>query len=416
MAKAYEKRKKALSRRHEWRSVLHKVVPAFVLAAVLLVTYLYLWVGPVGARLELSQMSLFYWLRGEREKPQDLVLVGIDDITYAKLQNAGMLEGGPRFGMPRKFTAEAVFQIQSLKPKALFIDAYIAPEKLDPKADERMEEALKMGPAVIATYQIYNNDDEDSDEPEVEFESDKRFQEAAHAQVPYLFGLQFNHVSKIQAFTDPELPIEKRMPLRTPLSEILQKELPEPGIRDHINFYGPPKHIEYISMYEFLPEFRTPRADLVKDKIVLFGIHSEVQKRSQEHKDQFLVPYSSKAMFGAEIHAALLQNLLDGSWLKRFSVGDDLFFLFLVVFLTAFFASVATPFRSMLLVFSVQLLWILAAYIGFASFQTLIPGALLFLPFAALLMLWKFAIIVRSTIRAQAEFKKSTGADLELFR
>jgi adenylate cyclase len=82
-----------------------------------------------------------------------------------------------------------------------------------------------------------------------------------------------------------------------------------------IRYYGPPRTIETVSLYQaldpgtFLPE------GFFKDRIVFVGASQVVASAFSDVKDSFPTPFSGGTVghtYGVEIHATIAANLLDG--------------------------------------------------------------------------------------------------------
>lgn len=76
--------------------------------------------------------------------------------------------------------------------------------------------------------------------------------------------------------------------------------------RMHIDYAGRPNDYEHISLCRVLDGTVDPK--VFKDCVVIMGAYASGLQ------DQFLVPNSADQMFGAEIHANILQALIDGKY------------------------------------------------------------------------------------------------------
>ena len=142
-----------------------------------------------------------------------------------------------------------------------------------------------------------------------------------------------------------------------------------------INFYGPPRTFQHIPMADILAGIYPP--DFFNGKAVLVGL------TAPGIVDEISTPYSQSRnrMAGVEVHANVLNNLLDGSQIK--AVADWL--RWLVAILTACTFGVIslrlTERNAALLCLSTLSLVLLITFVIFTTFDLWIPPALFFFSF-----------------------------------
>lgn len=128
-----------------------------------------------------------YWLRklfelrGAREVPQSVTIVGIDELAYDAV-------GAPLGAMfPREALAKALERITALEPSCLFLDLLIHRPGDDPQVDARLSRALAAAPSVIgrAAPVVVEVDPQGKRRTRRrKVEPAKRFADAAKAVVP----------------------------------------------------------------------------------------------------------------------------------------------------------------------------------------------------------------------------------------
>ncbi|HEY4300048.1 MAG TPA: adenylate/guanylate cyclase domain-containing protein [Candidatus Didemnitutus sp.] len=97
--------------------------------------------------------------------------------------------------------------------------------------------------------------------------------------------------------------------------------------RRWINFYGPARTFQSLSYYRPLVDDGGVPAGFFKDKVVIVGARSQVDTGLRKLLDEFSTPWSHIGgrgfTPGAEVHATVLLNLLDGDWLERVPFGFE---------------------------------------------------------------------------------------------
>ncbi len=301
---------------------LFQGVSALVLAFVAVFIYL----SPLGLRLELTLLRGFFALRGPIAPPPDVVLVAIDDQSYK------VFGASTSYPLPRRYIATAFESLQAAKPKVIIVDAKIPNERMiDPDADARIEAALKQGRVAI-----WNGRGTASaaGAEEVEIPSEERFRKAAAMELPMrLYSVldEVVFVGNPSSAVDASAPVGERVWHARPLAEIAGYEIVPPGPRDLINYYGGAGTVNSISVHQLVTGDVERFKAMVRDKVVVIGYRSLHFGRGLQAKDEMVTPVSSIGMYGAEIHAQIAGNLIDRSWKRRLSVENELIFVALSV-------------------------------------------------------------------------------------
>jgi hypothetical protein len=247
----------------------------------------------------------------------------------------------------------------------------------DPEADARIEAALRNGPTSIWSGKTPQPGSElaiSDPTPFVTLPSERRFRAAARMELDMLIAGRLGVRSLIALTSDPAASLYERVPIARALVELAKIDVASPGPRDLINFYGPNRAIKRISLFKVVG----PRSDEalreLKGKVVLLGFMSVSRGTGQTDKDSYAVPVSQFPMAGTEIHANIVGNLIDRSWLKRYSKHTEVTDVLLASLLIAL-VGVACPLERGGPLAAVLLL--LGAYLDYHAFAVMgrwIPG------------------------------------------
>jgi adenylate cyclase len=339
---------------------------AFVFAFLAIVVF----ASPVGQRLELILLRTFFSLRGPLPAPSDVMLVAIDDRSYQ------VLGASTNFPLPRRYIATALEVIQAATPKVTILDAKIPEERLiDPQADARIEAALRMGKVSIWDGVGVASA---AGEEELALPSEERFRKAATMELPMRL---YSSLDQLVYIGNPspsaaKATLSERVWHVRPLTEIAGIEIPEagPGVRDLINYYGSPGTINSISLHELVQGNTASLQEKLRDKVVIVGYRSLHVGRGLQAKDEMYTPVSSSGMYGVEIHAHILGNLIERSWLKRLSLENELLFIAIsVLILTSFVMRYPRPLTLAVSAFILAVVCV-ADYLAFTLWQCWLGG------------------------------------------
>jgi CHASE2 domain-containing sensor protein len=352
----------------KWAAILVQGLIAMLVA----IGASFFWTRDAGQAADLFVLRNFFEWRGSRTAPEEVILVAIDDFSYGKLQ------ASTRQPFPRKHTAEALERIVEAKPRVLILDAGIPKEDLDPAADARLEAALKAGPTTIFSGQIPSEDSGVSTSnptPELIIPSDEKFRKAAKLELPMTVPVTHGVVSRMLTNSKAGNNLAQTIPIARALIDLGAYSLESPGKFDLINYYGPAGHIKRIPIYEFIGEFYKPEsAQMLKGKVVLLGFQSLLRERGQIDKDELMISASEKAMFGVEIHATMIGNLLDRSWLKRLDLFYEHYSLFVASFVLALLGVFLTPEKSVPAIAIISGIVVGIAYLLFSGYNFWMAG------------------------------------------
>lgn len=312
-----------------------------------------------GIAFDQEMLRYFFELRGARLSPPDLLIIAIDDASYAAL-GASM-----NFPLPRRYIAEALERIGDSSPRVVILDAAVPAEpELDPESDQRIEAALNRLPTTIWSGALPAEPANGS--PSVVLRSDERFRKAARLELPMTVAGTNGVVFYISSSQSPSASLVERVPITQALVELGKMNIGKPGPNDLINFYGPAGTIPRLSISDLLSAEPTSLRSRLAGRILLMGYQSLARGRGTMEKDEFPVTVSKLPMFGLEIHANIVGNLIDSSWLWRLKSGDERLLLFLLSFFITCIALRIGPRKAFPIVVLVMVAIIVLTYRLFA--------------------------------------------------
>lgn len=325
-----------------------------------------------GERLELATLQQFFTFRGSRPTPEKVVLVAIDEQTYADLHE----QISVRDKFPRALTAETLRRIQAAAPALLMIDLKFPKERDDPASDARIEEQLRARPTTIWSGELPAEADAPvglSGFPSMMIPSDERFSHAAAMLLSMWTSSRWSIRYEIALSADPKIPFDKRFVLLPALRELSGLPVHPPGDYDLINFYGPRGSIRKLSVSKILSMDDAALKENLGGKVVLMGYHNLDHGGAKQDKDEFPVS-AGGTMYGVEIHATIAANILDGSAIKRLPVLREATYLYLGLLVLIVLGVSLRPEISIPLIISCSTCYHLGAYYAFAHHQLWLPG------------------------------------------
>jgi CHASE2 domain-containing sensor protein len=305
-----------------------------------------------GKRIDIYTLEKFFSLRGPRDALSDVVVVAIDDASY---QAVGASTSYP---LPRRILAEALENIQRADPKLLILDAKIPNERMiDPAADERIRQVLLATPSTIWSGDIGDQKKAGSKD---RIGSDEQFRGAAKIELPMtIYGL-FDSFLYLGSPYINEGSLFEIVPIAKPLVELAGMNISKPNPGDMTNFYGPAEYLPRLSVHKLIGSSAEDALEQLRGKIVLVGYQSRFFGRGTMAKDEFSTPVSPLGMFGVEIHATIVGNLIDRTWIRGMNHATEVAVVAALVFiLAAYLMRAPTP-------FTLAMVWIVvgAAYIA----------------------------------------------------
>ncbi len=141
--------------------------------------------------------------------------------------------------------------------------------------------------------------------------------------------------------------------------------------RQLINFYGPPGTFPHVSMLDILEGKLPP--EQFRDKLVLVGL---TLTGAMDDMQTPLSQYRNR-MYGVEVHANLLQNLLDNSQIRQVSESLRLLLTGLLVLLVAVFQFRGSEKQAVLIWVTSNVLTLISVYLLLSLGRVWVAPALL---------------------------------------
>ena len=329
-------RRRATTRR--LRRTLLAAVALFALGTVIVL-------DATGAldRAELSTVDARFEIRGARAVPNDVVVLGIDDVTFDELKE--------RWVLSRRTFAKALAGVSSDKPRAIVYDVEFAEQSNDVEGDNRLIlNTRKAGNVVLSATEVGKNG------------ATKIFGGAAgqkFARATIGNGL----LPEGSTGTLRRLPYEIDG-LRTLSVATVERVTGKPVVRKRlggdgawIDYSGPPGHIRYVSFSKAVK--RTFKPGSFRNRIVVIGAVAP------SLQDRHLTSWPAGEMAGPEIHANAIDTLLRGAPLHDTGDTADLLIALALTILPLLLGIFLRPFVALALGLGAAVLYAVVAQIAF---------------------------------------------------
>ena len=280
--------------------------------AALLVT-----TGALGERAELATVDARFSVRGELEPPEDLVVVGIDDVTFDELPG-----GLARFPFDRRVFAKVLEVVAAARPRAIVYDVQFTEPQGDSEEDLEADNALieasrRARTVVFSTTEVGANG-------ETNVFGGREGQEYGRALVGN--GLlpedPGGALRRVPHSVDGLPTLAVRALERT--GRRVERGDFEPG-GAWIDFHGGPGRVRTVSFSQAYLERVPPEA--FRDRIVVVGA------TAPSLQDRHPTSWSGQAMAGPEVHANAISTLLRGMPLRSAAGWVDVLLAILLALL-----------------------------------------------------------------------------------
>lgn len=329
-------RRRATTRR--LRRTLLAAVALFALGTVIVL-------DATGAldRAELSTVDARFEIRGARAVPNDVVVLGIDDVTFDELKE--------RWVFSRRTFAKALAGVSSDKPRAIVYDVEFAEQSKDVEGDNRLIlNTRKAGNVVLSATEVGKNG------------TTKIFGGAAgqkFARATIGNGL----LPEGSTGTLRRLPYEIDG-LRTLSVAAVERVTGKPVDRKRlggegawIDYSGPPGHVRYVSFSRAVK--RTFKPGSFRNRIVVIGAVAP------SLQDRHPTSWPAGEMAGPEIHANAIDTLLRGAPLHDTGDTADLLIALALTTLPLLLGIFLRPFVALALGLAAAVLYAVVAQIAF---------------------------------------------------
>jgi|GEM_PF-4716075 len=308
---------------------------SLVLTVIIGLVGSFAWVSPAGKTLDTWLLSEFFQMRGVLKVTAPVVIIAIDDESYAELK------ASPRWPFPKRHIAGALEQIKVTQPKLVILDNSTFSQLGESTPEQSMAEQVKIDLLLTQlpvlqpdTLLPVSNDD-------------------AVLTRFYKRGSDLN--SLVSA-------------LRENLSLEISPEHPAPSANALINYYGPKGSVNRVSLSSVLKNSTEQNRELFFEKLVLIGFQGVVRQRGQIAKEEKSIPFGTGASaFEVEIAASLIANLLERSWIERATLRAEFFFVLGGSLLCAAVGIALVPTRSVPVLITLLTLLTWIAFSRFAD-------------------------------------------------
>ena len=294
-------------------------------------------------RAELSSVDARFEIRGERAVPDDVVVVGIDDVTFSELDE--------RWQFGRRTFARALNGVAADRPKVIVYDVQFTEQSNDEGADEALAQAtLDAGNVVLSTTEVGPKGEhavfggkENTDFVKARVGNGLLPEGSSGAlrRVPY-------EIDKLKTLS--VVAVERATGKPVDRSEMR-------GDGAWIDYAGPPGHLRYVSFSQAVK--RTYKPGTFRDRIVVIGAVAP------SLQDRHPTSWPAGEMAGPEIHANAIDTLMRGFPLHASSETADLLIALGLAMLPILLGIWLRPFVALGLGLAAAVLYAVLAQVAF---------------------------------------------------
>lgn len=310
--------------------------------------------------LDFRLSDQFSRLRGRQKPPPGVVVVALDEASYRELK---ISFDKP---WPRSLHAQLLARLKEMGAKRVAFDVLFTGPSADADADQRLTDAFSSIPSVVgveSSLRYVSNQGggyflEDFDRPYEPFRKVAR--EA-------LVGLSDRN-GVIRNFPGHRSEQEQSYPFLSMAAAGLSTKSSDdfPASRNLIRYYGPGRTLPVLSYWEVLQEDLPSVRDLIKDSVVFVGLALRSDTGGAQ-KDSYQTPFGAPMIFGVEVHATIVANILAKDWIARSSALVETTVQGAVSGLFAFLALTVTPVVLAVATGTLVALWLIVAFVGLGS-------------------------------------------------
>ena len=337
-------------------------------ALALLFAFLYFVFYAIGLfePLEMHALDRRYRIRGARPAPENVILVAIDDSTYREL-NLSYLHA-----LPRHYLSEVTAKLKAVGVKRISFD-FIIRDWHDNEEDWNLVDSLKSMPTIIGQDSYVRTRKNLHGEPEQYQElmiPNTHFAEAATEVASIRFYQDDQTVRRFTPYFSKDGEFGRS--LAAAGVDYSAPESERPSEIDFIDYYGKSPALRTIPLQEVLKLPEEELRPLMQDRYVFIGVQRAIAAGDRP-KDAFFTPYG-QLTYGVEIHAVAAANLLEGRWINRLTLDQEITLLSVGAFVGSLLLFVSSPSIGLLLLFLFWILWLWIGQITF-NYGFFLPGA-----------------------------------------
>lgn len=331
---------------------------------------------------------------GSTVDPQ-IIILGIDDQSLKKL--------GRWQDWKRTYFADIINNLSKAKPAVIGIDVSFSDLSGNPEDDKALVQAVKnSGKVVLPVKGVFNQTGTVANELDQPFDELRNVAITGHINTIQdpdkvvrrsLLFLTFNN-KKEYSFS---YEISKTY-LNSNKTQLVSNIPLDESDSFLIDFVGKPGAYDYYPFYKVLNgEIPT---DYFEGKIILIGPYS------QGMLDEYMTPIDYKqAMNGIEIHANIIQNILNANFKRNAPVTINILIVIILGILSYLFFVKLKPLFSTILMFLFLILYLIFSIVAFQIFNIVVY---LYYPIVTIIVIF-FTTIASKYIVELLERKRITG-------
>ncbi len=356
-----------------WPFLKAVLIAAFAFVAMLVLTNL-----PLLSLFELKGLDLLFFLRGPLPPPSEIVVVAIDEPSFAEISK--------QWPWPRSVHAGLINQLKKAGAKVIGYDVLFA-ERSRPAEDRALERAIREAGNVVLVSERALIDDP-LFRHTIQVDPIEPFKKSAAVGITS-FQLDPDGVVRHARLLFPDTPsfafqvarlylgdrtsqqrgnrppMEKRRLRVDPSKEIL------------INHLGPARTVRTVSYYQALEYDRMLPLGTFAGKIVLIGRSLQAAAEPQgASPDVFLTPFSltdEGLMPGVEIQATIVSNILGEQFVTELTALARLGLLMLLALVGSLILLKLRPLGGLAATVTLSALFLMIAYASFARGNLWLP-------------------------------------------
>jgi adenylate cyclase len=365
-------------------------------------------VTPLVEDIDLAVSDRFMRLRGPTKPPRGVAVVAIDETSYDMLK----VPFGPPW--PRALHAQLLKKLKELGVKRVVFDVLFIGPGQDTKGDKELEAAFSQIPSVIgveASVRYVSSQGGGYTLDEINRPHEPFRKVATEA----LVGLHDDE-GIIRSFPKPRSEREQDFPFLSQAGAGIAPEDTDaqPGPRDLIRYYGPGRTIPVFSYWDILEKDLPNTRNALKDAIVFVGILLRSDTGGAQ-KDSYYSPFGGNMIYGVEVHATVVANLLSRGWISRPAQSLEVAAQAALLGLFAYLSFMLTPLVLSLAAVATICVWSVAAFFGLGAGVFLSGAAtvLILLPVVVLLnAVYSYFVASRAEESLRSAFSLYVSPDM----
>ncbi len=265
--------------------------------------------------LEQQLLDTWFQTRGERAYPNNIFIIYIDEKSLQDTQSSEMTFRRDRF-------AALLEHLAPYQPKAIMLD-YTFPGPSNEADDSRLEHALRLSKTYVGWNVVKVKSKETGGAQQqkvIEVRTQPRFVKAARGEL--LLARPFDDDAVMRRFKSKSPDLDKIPPMARLILESTVDTAQLPDDRAYLNYYGPSFTLPCGSYSDIMNGSSEFLQRNIHNNYIFVGQNVNIKHGKTDEPDAFLTPYPRKTP-GVELHATAAGNILDGSWIRRLSLADE---------------------------------------------------------------------------------------------